>query len=61
MWGAIVCAIVLPIVFRKKIILEKGEVQIPRGAGFSTLFLSAGGIVMLVLYFLEIALSLLPS
>ena len=61
MWGAIVCAIVLPIVFRKKIILEKGEVQIPRGAGFSTLFLSVGGIVMLVLYFIEIALSLLPN
>lgn len=60
-WGSIVCAIVLPISFRRRIILEKGEVQIPRGLGFSTLFVSAGGIVMLVLYFVEIALSLLPN
>ena len=60
-WGSIVCAIVLPISFRRRIILERGEVQIPRGLGFSTLFVSVGGIVMLVLYFIEIALSLLPN
>lgn len=60
-WGMIACAVVLPIVFRKRIVLEKGEVQIPRGKGFSTLFLSAGCIVMLALYFFEIVLSLLPT
>ena len=59
-WGTIACAITLPIVNRRRIVLEKGEVQIPRGRGFSTLFLSVGGIVMLVLYGLEIILSLLP-
>lgn len=60
-WGAMACAIVLPIVLRKRIVLEKGEIEIPRGRKFATAFLSAGAIVMFVFYFMEIGLSLLPT
>jgi len=56
-----ICAIVLPIVLRKKIVLEKGEIEIPKGRAISTVVLNAGMIVMLVVYILEFVLNLIPA
>jgi membrane protease YdiL (CAAX protease family) len=57
--AAVVCAIVLPIVFRKRIVLEKGEDRLPRGKGFSTVVGNAGMIAMLAIYGVEFVLSLI--
>jgi len=60
-FAAMICAIVLPIVLRKKIVLEKGEIEIPKGRAISTVVLNAGMIVMLVVYILEFVLNLIPA
>lgn len=58
--GAMVCAVVLPIVLRKRIVLGRGEVEIPRGRRFETVVMNVGIIVMLIVYALEFALNMLP-
>lgn len=58
-FAAIVCAIVLPLVFRKKIVLEKGEDRLPKGKGFSTVVANAGMIIMLAVYGFEFVLSII--
>ena len=58
--GAMICAVVLPIVLRKRIKIEKGEVEIPRGKVLDTVVLNTGVILMLVVYAIEFALNLLP-
>lgn len=60
MLATIVCAIVLPIVFRKRIILSKGEIVIPKGKFLSTVFLNVGVIIMLVIFAGRFVLSYLP-
>ena len=57
--ASIVSAIVLPIVLRKKIVLEKGEDQLPKGKGFSTVVVNVGIIVMLAVYGIEFILSVI--
>ena len=59
-FGAMICAIVLPIVLRKKINIGKGEVEIPRGRRFDVVVRNAGVIVMLAVYAVEFALNMLP-
>ena len=51
-FAAMVCAIVVPIILRKKIVLEREE-MIPRGASFAAAFLNAGVIVMLLVYIVQ--------
>lgn len=57
--AAIVCAIVLPIALRKKIVLEKGDGQLPKGKGFSTVVGNAGMIVMLAVCGVNFILNLI--
>ena len=47
---AMPCAIILPIVFRKKITLERGGVAASVSETFSAAFLNVGIIVMLAVY-----------
>jgi hypothetical protein len=57
--AAIVCAIVLPIAFRKKIVLGKGDGQLPKGKGFSTVVGNAGMIAMLAVCGVNFILNLI--
>ena len=59
-FGAMICAIVLPIVLRRKINIGKGEIEIPRGRKFEVVVRNAGIIVMLAVYVFEFALNMLP-
>lgn len=54
-------AIILPIVFRKRIVLERGELIIPRKKAFSLAFLNVGVTVMLAVYVFEFILNLVPN
>lgn len=47
---AMPCAIIFPIVLRKRIVLERGEIAIPRKRSFEVAFGSVGVIVMLAVY-----------
>ncbi len=60
-YAAMACAVIFPIVFRKKLRLSRGEIVIPRGKVFPTVILNAGVIAMLFLYILEFGLSLIPG
>ncbi len=55
------CAIVLPIVLRKHIVLQKGICPIPREKVRSTIIFNAGIIVMVIVYISQIIISLLPA
>lgn len=57
--ASMICAIVLPIVLRKKIVLGKGECQLPKGKGFSTVVGNAGMIVMLAVCGVNFILNLI--
>ena len=54
-------AIVLPIVLRKRIALERGEPALPRKRAFSLAFLNVGAVVMIAVYVFEFVLNLLPT
>ena len=60
-FGAIVCAVVIPIVQRRKIIIKRGEVVIPRGQGLSVVIMNAGMLVMLAVYAVTFILNLVPT
>ena len=60
-YAAMACAIILPIVFRKKLRFAKGEVDIPRGKHIPAIFLNVGIICMLIFYIVEIFISLMPA
>lgn len=60
-YGTMACAIVLPIVLRKRIVLKKGEVALPRGKALSTVISNAGMITMIVFFGLRFLLSILPA
>ncbi len=53
-----VAGIVLFIVFRKRFTLAKGEVQIPKGKGFSTIFLNVGMGLYVIFWLIQIVLQL---
>jgi hypothetical protein len=57
---AMACAIVLPIVFRKKLRLDAGEVYIPKSKIMPIVILNSGIMVMIILYLAEFGLNLLP-
>ena len=59
-FGAMICAIVLPIVLRKKINIGKGEIEIPRAGVVEVVVRNAGVIVMLAVYAVEFVLNMLP-
>ena len=61
-FAAMLCAIVIPIVLRKKIVLERGDKPIPVGRSFGAGFLNPGVIILLIVYVLEFSqmLVLLP-
>lgn len=59
-YASMACAVIFPLVFRKKLSFSKGEVEIPRNKTASVVILNAGIIVMLILYVLEFGLNLLP-
>lgn len=58
--AAMVCAIVVPIVLRKKITLKGGELGLTAKQTWTIMFANCGVVVMLVVYLLEFALNLLP-
>jgi membrane protease YdiL (CAAX protease family) len=60
-YAAMIAAIVLPIVFRKRLMFDKGEIVIPSKKRSSVIFWNAGMICMLVFYAFEMILSLIPS
>ncbi len=53
-------AVLLPILLRKRIRLERGEVILPRGKVIATVAGSAGMILMIAVYVIQFSLSLLP-
>ncbi len=57
--GVIIAGIVLFIVFRKKFVLEKGEVEIPKGKRFATVAVNVGMILFCVFWVVMIVLQLL--
>ncbi|MBR3878568.1 MAG: CPBP family intramembrane metalloprotease [Clostridia bacterium] len=59
-YAAMACAVIFPIVFRKKLQIRPGEVTIPKGKIMSVVILNVGIIVMITLYLLEFGLNLLP-
>ena len=58
--AAMVCAIVIPIVLRKSIKLQRSELGLTKGQLWTIMFANCGAIVMLVVYGLEFALNLIP-
>ena len=60
MISSLVCAIVVPIVFRKQIKLSRGSNQLPRGHVFNTVIINSGMLFMFITYFAEFGLNLLP-
>ena len=59
-FASMICAVVLPIVFRKKLDLPRGSDELPRGRVFNTVIVNAGVITMLAVYLFEFGLNLLP-
>lgn len=59
-YGAMACAVIFPIVFRKKLRLPKGEIVIPQNRVVPVVVLNVGMITMLIIYTLEFGLNLLP-
>lgn len=57
-FGCIITAIVLFIVFRKRFALEQGEESIPKGKKFSVMFLNTGMGIFCVYWLAEIVLQL---
>lgn len=53
-------AIILPIAFRKRIVLQKGEVMLPQGQGFSVTLVNAGMITAIAIFGFQFLLSILP-
>ncbi len=60
-YASMFLAFILPIIFRKKIRLERGEICIPRSRILPVVILNAGAIVMLLVYIFEFSMSLLPG
>ncbi len=60
-YAAMFCAVILPIIFRKKIKIDRGEAAIPRGRILPVVLLNTGVVVMLVVYILEFSMSLIPG
>ena len=54
----VIAGIVLFIVFRKRFVMNPGEVQIPKGKRFRTVFLNIGMILYCVFWIVEIILQL---
>ncbi len=54
-YGAMACAIIFPLVFRKKLKFPKGEIAIPKKRAFPIVILNVGIIAMLAAYLLEFA------
>ncbi len=59
--AAMVCAIVIPLVLRKRIKLQRSELGLTKGQLWTVMFANCGVIVMLVVYLLEFALNLIPG
>ena len=53
-------AIILPIVFRKKIVVQRGQPLVAKDKAFGVAFLNVGVIVMIVLYVFQFVLNLIP-
>ena len=60
-FGTMICAIVLPIVLRKKIKVDKGEVQLPEFDKYAIVFGNVGMILMIVVFGIEFILNLIPA
>ncbi len=57
---SMICAIIIPLIFRKKLKIDRGEVYIPKNRIMPIVILNAGVIAMIVLYLFEFGLNLLP-
>ena len=55
-----ICAIVLPLVFFKKLKTAPGELALPREKVFSTVMVSVGMIALMAIYIFQFAINLLP-
>ena len=60
-YASMACAVVLPIVFRKRIHFDRGECHLSRKQAISVACGSAGLIVMIAIYLAEFALNLIPA
>ena len=58
-YACMACAVIIPIVSRKKIVLERGEMPIPRAYLGGVLIVNAGMIIMWVVFAIQFALSLI--
>ncbi len=54
-YGTMACAIIFPLVFRKRLKFPKGEVAIPKKRAFPIVILNVGIVAMLAIYLLEFA------
>ena len=60
MYASMICAVVIPIVFRRRLNIARGTNELPKGRVFDTVFANAGMICLLTAYLLELGLNLLP-
>lgn len=58
--ASMISAIVLPIVFRNEIVLERKLPMLPRGKTLGAAFLNVGVILLLLVYIFEFIISLIP-
>ena len=61
MYGAMLCAIVLPLAFFKRLMPSQGDLMLPRGKVFTTVMLNVGMISLIIIYIFEFAINLLPT
>lgn len=60
-YASIACAIVLPLVFKRKLRFLKGDTQLTKKQLLSAAFVNAGAICMIIFYIAEIFLALIPA
>ena len=52
-FASMACAVIIPIIFRKRIVLERGEKHIPQKRAFGAAFCNVGIAVMLIVYAIQ--------
>lgn len=57
---SMVFAILLPIIFRKRIVIQRGETMLPKGKGFAISLCNAGMITAIAIFSVEFILSIIP-
>lgn len=60
-FASIACAVILPLVYRRKIKLAPGKVRLSKGEALSAAFFNSGVTCMIIFYVAELLLALVPA